>query len=174
MSHEQQRSTRRTKRPLALNRCFRKSWDFTEWIHRKVSSILRQLSWTNSHVSSQFNFAASDFCRRRNIYILPRSCFWRMLFQQLGNLYIFVDMRVVVDVASFIELSGLLVEPAVVSHLLMFCNCMRELVTEMRTLISYCGFQLASLPEALKIRSINLRGVVEALSIGGEVQGDGR
>jgi len=42
----------------------------------------------------------------------------------------------------------------------------------MRTLISYGGFQFASLPEALKIRSINLREV-EELSIGGEVQGDG-
>jgi hypothetical protein len=75
-----------------------------------------------------------------------------MVFHQLGNLFIFVDMRVVVDIASTIELSGLLVEPAVVTHLLIFCNCMRKLVTEMRTLISYCGFQLASLPEALKIR----------------------
>jgi hypothetical protein len=94
-----------------------------------------------------------------------------MLFHQLGNIFIFVDMRV--DIASSIELSGLLVELAIVSHLLMFCNCMRKLVTEMRTLISYCGFQLAILPEALKIRSINLRGV-EGLSIGGSIQGDGR
>jgi hypothetical protein len=96
-----------------------------------------------------------------------------MLFHQLSNILIFVDMGVVVDIASSIELSCLLVQFAIVSHLLMFCNCMRKLVTEMRTLISYCGFQLASLPEALKIRSINLRGV-EGLSIGGGVQGDGR
>ena len=94
-----------------------------------------------------------------------------MLFHKLGNILIFVDICIVVDIASFLELSGLLVEFAIVSHLLMFCNCMHKLVTEMRTLISYCGFQLASLPEALKIKSINLRGV--GLSIGG-VQGDGR
>jgi hypothetical protein len=84
-------------------------------------------------------------------------------------------VRVVVDIAFSIKLSGLLVELAIVSHLLMFCSFMHKLVTEMRTLISYCGFQLANLPEALKIRSINLREV-EGLSIGsgGGVQGDGR
>ena len=96
-----------------------------------------------------------------------------MVFHQLGNLLILVDMRIVVDIASSYKLSGLLVEFAVVSHLLMFCNVMAELVTEMRTLISYGGFQFANLPEALKIRSINLREV-EGLSIGGGVQGDGR
>ena len=96
-----------------------------------------------------------------------------MPFHQLGNILIFVDMRVVIDIALSIKLSGLLVELAVVSHLLMFYNFMRKLVTEVRTLISYGGFQFASLPEALKMRSINLREI-EGLSIEGEVQGDGR
>jgi hypothetical protein len=73
-----------------------------------------------------------------------------MVFHQLGEIFIFVDMRVVVDITSSIELSGLLVELAVVSHLLMFCNCMHKSVTEMRTLISYRRFQLANLPEALR------------------------
>ena len=82
-----------------------------------------------------------------------------MVFHQLGENFIFVDMRAVVDIASSIELFGQLVELAAVSHLLIFCNCMCKSITEMRTLISYCGFQLASLPEAVKIRSINLRGV---------------
>jgi hypothetical protein len=96
-----------------------------------------------------------------------------MLFHQLRDILIFVDLRVVVDIALSIELSGLLVELAVVSHIRMFYNFVRKLVTKMRTLISYGGFQFASLPEALKIRSINLREI-EGLSIEGEVQCDGR
>ena len=82
-------------------------------------------------------------------------------------------MRVVIDITLSIKLSGLLVEFAIISHLLMFYNFMCRLATEIRTLISYGGFQFASLPEALKMRSINLREI-EGLSIEGEVQGDGR
>jgi len=96
-----------------------------------------------------------------------------MLFHQFGHISIFVDMRVVIDITLSIKLSGLLVEFAIISHLLMFYNFMRRLATEIRTLISYGGFQFASLPEALKMRSINLREI-EGLSIEGEVQGDGR